>query len=122
MSSANERQVGGSHYASPIQHWDFVVANDIPYLEAQVIKYLMRWRKKNGLEDVLKAQHYLEKLIEVEKAKLPKAVTQEGLTRLVQDQPNPYTEGRPLPKRKTENTIVQDGHGFGHEEPLDYNQ
>jgi hypothetical protein len=66
---ANERQVGGTHYRSEIQHWDYVVANDIPYLEAQVIKYLTRWRKKNGLEDVYKAQHYLQKLIEVEEAK-----------------------------------------------------
>lgn len=66
---ANSRQVGGNHYLSPIQHWDYIVANDIPYLEAQVIKYLTRWRKKNGLEDVYKAQHYLQKLIEVEEAK-----------------------------------------------------
>lgn len=68
--AANDRQVAGAHYLSPIQHWDYVLANDIPYLEAQVIKYLTRWRKKNGLEDILKAQHYLEKLIEVETAKL----------------------------------------------------
>ena len=40
-----------------------------PMAEAQVIKYLMRWRKKNGMQDLLKAQHYLEKLIEVETAK-----------------------------------------------------
>lgn len=64
--TSNDRQVGGSHYRSDIQHWDYVLANGIPYLEAQVIKYLTRWRKKNGLEDVMKAQHYLDKLIEVE--------------------------------------------------------
>lgn len=66
---ANDRQIGGNHYRSMIQHWDYVVANEIPYLEAQVIKYLTRWRKKNGMEDVLKAKHYLDKLIEVETAK-----------------------------------------------------
>lgn len=70
VESANDRQVGGTHYQSTIQHWDYVVANDIPYLEAQVIKYLTRWRKKNGIEDVYKAQHYLQKLIEVEEAKI----------------------------------------------------
>lgn len=70
MSSANDRQVAGTHYQSPIQHWDYVVANEIPYLEAQVIKYLTRWRKKNGMEDVYKAKHYLDKLIEVEESKL----------------------------------------------------
>lgn len=66
--SANDpgRQVGGIHYQMPIQHWDFILANDIPYLEAQVIKYVTRWRRKNGLEDLAKAKHYLEKLIEYE--------------------------------------------------------
>lgn len=68
-TGANGRQVGASHYKSEIEHWDYVIANDIPYLEAQIIKYLTRWRKKNGMEDVLKAQHFLDKLIEVETAK-----------------------------------------------------
>lgn len=67
--SANERQVGGSHYAKPIQHWDFVVANNIPYLEAQIMKYVFRHREKNGVQDLEKASHFLEKLIEVEKAR-----------------------------------------------------
>lgn len=66
MLTANSRQVGGDHYASPIQHWDYVVANDIPYLEAMVIKYLTRWRKKGGADDIRKAQHFLQKLFEVE--------------------------------------------------------
>jgi len=63
--TANQRQVGGSHYQSPIQHWDYVLANDIPYMEAQIIRYITRWRKKGGLSDLHKAQHFLEKLIEV---------------------------------------------------------
>lgn len=65
--SANERQVGGSHYkGAPVQHWDFVLMHQIPYMEAQVIKYVMRWRKKNGVEDLRKAAHFIEKLIEWE--------------------------------------------------------
>lgn len=70
MAKANDRQVGGAHYRSPIQHWDYVLANDIPYLEAQIIKYVTRHRKKNGLQDLEKAQHFLEKLIEEERSKL----------------------------------------------------
>lgn len=62
--SANDRQVGGKHYNMGIQHWDLVIANDIPYLEAQIIKYVMRWRNKNGLQDLEKARHFLDKLIE----------------------------------------------------------
>lgn len=64
---ANEEQVGGAHYkGKPIEHWDFVLMHNIPYLEAQVIKYMMRWRKKNGVEDLRKARHFIDKLIETE--------------------------------------------------------
>lgn len=72
---ANERQVGGTHYQSEVQHWDYVVANNIPYLEATIIKYLTRWRKKNGLEDLEKAKHYFDKLMEVEIARTGSVVT-----------------------------------------------
>jgi len=66
MSDANSHQVGGSHYQKQtIQHWDYVLANDIPYLEAQVIKYVSRWRDKNGVQDLEKARHFLDKLIQV---------------------------------------------------------
>lgn len=64
--SANSRQVGGSHYQKPIQHWDFVAGHDYGYLAGQVTKYLFRWRDKNGLQDVQKASHFLQKLIEIE--------------------------------------------------------
>lgn len=63
---ANETQIGGQHYKSSIQHWDFVAANKIPYLEAMIIKYLTRWRKKNGVEDLYKAKHFMQKLFETE--------------------------------------------------------
>jgi hypothetical protein len=63
-AKANEYQVGGNHYKSEIQHWDYVLANEIPYLEAMVIKYLTRWRKKDGVKDVLKAYHFMLKLAE----------------------------------------------------------
>lgn len=66
MTNANERQVGGTHYKAAIQHWDLVLANDIPYMEAQILLYVMRWRKKNGIQDLEKARHYLDKLIEHE--------------------------------------------------------
>lgn len=66
--SANDEQVGGNHYKGyAIQPWDFFLANAVPYLEACIIKYTLRWRNKNGLEDLEKAKHYLDKLIEVAK-------------------------------------------------------
>jgi len=68
---ANEQQVGGAHYAvKAIQPWDYIIANDLGYLEGNVVKYVSRWKDKGGIEDLKKAQHYLQKLIEVtEKAK-----------------------------------------------------
>jgi hypothetical protein len=65
--SANEIQHGGNHYKiKTIQPWDFIVANDIGFLEGNAIKYLARWRDKGGIEDLRKARHYIDKLIEVE--------------------------------------------------------
>ena len=66
---ANDRQVDGDHYQTEIQPWDFIVANEIPFLEGNVIKYVCRHREKNGVRDLMKAKHYLEKLIEVEQSK-----------------------------------------------------
>lgn len=59
--------MGGSHYKDmKIQPIEFITANDIPYCEANVIKYICRWRNKNGLEDLRKARHYIEILINQE--------------------------------------------------------
>lgn len=66
----NERQVGGDHYNTYIQHWDFVIANNLGYLEGCITKYICRHRKKDGLKDLKKALHFLEKLIEIETLKL----------------------------------------------------
>lgn len=64
------KQVGGSHYQHfKIQPVDYIADNQIPYLEGNVIKYVSRWRNKNGVEDLEKAKHYLEILIEKEKSK-----------------------------------------------------
>ena len=64
MGSTSE-QIGGTHYKNmAIQPIEFIVANDIPYREANVIKYIVRWRSKNGLEDLQKARHYINMLIE----------------------------------------------------------
>lgn len=63
--SANDKQEGGTHYKRvPIQPWDYIVANDIPFLEGSVIKYVTRHRSKNGIEDLKKAIHFIEKIME----------------------------------------------------------
>lgn len=66
MTDPNDKQIGGRHYESAYQHWDFMLDVSMPYLPAQVIKYITRWKKKNGVQDLEKALHFLEKYIEVE--------------------------------------------------------
>ena len=65
--NALEVQVAGSHYKDmAIQPVEFVHANGIGYFEGNVIKYVTRWRNKNGIADLEKAKHYIELLIELE--------------------------------------------------------
>lgn len=63
----SEIQVGGSHYnRMKIQPVDFIYQNNIPFIEGCVIKYVCRHRQKNGLEDLKKAKHFIDLLIEKE--------------------------------------------------------
>ena len=65
--SANESQVAGNHYlAKAIQPWDYIAVNKLGYFEGNIVKYVSRWRDKGGIEDLRKARHYLDKLIELE--------------------------------------------------------
>ena len=65
--SALEKQINGNHYKSlTIQPVEYIHANNIPFLEGNVIKYITRWRNKNGIADLEKAKHYIELLIELE--------------------------------------------------------
>lgn len=60
-------QIGGDHYKKlSIQPIEYIHANSIPFLEGNVIKYVTRWRDKNGIADLEKAKHYIELLIELE--------------------------------------------------------
>jgi len=62
---ASDFQIAGTHYRDlVIQPAYFCHVNKIPYLEATAIKYLCRWRKKNGIEDLRKAKHFIDLLIE----------------------------------------------------------
>jgi hypothetical protein len=66
MSKASETQVGGDHYLMPIQPVEFIQKNGLGFCEGNVIKYVCRHKKKNGLQDLLKARHYIDLLIELE--------------------------------------------------------
>lgn len=65
--SALDNQVGGSHYRNmKIQPIEFIHANGLDFLQGCVVKYISRFREKNGKEDLLKAKHYVDLLIELE--------------------------------------------------------
>ena len=64
---ALETQVGGDHYSRlAIQPVEYITKNKLTYLQGNVIKYVTRYKDKNGLEDLQKARHYIDMLIELE--------------------------------------------------------
>ena len=64
---ANDIQHGGDHYKKygDLQPWDVITAWNLGYLDGTALKYIARWKDKNGIEDLRKAIHFLEKTIEV---------------------------------------------------------
>ena len=65
-TSALDVQISGDHYKNrKIQPVEFIHANNLPFIEGCVVKYVTRWREKGGVPDLLKAKHYIELLIEL---------------------------------------------------------
>lgn len=70
MDSAFEKQISGNHYKDmKIQPMEFALANDLNYGQANAIKYICRYKNKNGKQDLEKAIHCLELLMEYEYGK-----------------------------------------------------
>ena len=64
---AQQMQIGGHHYKDlPIQPAEYCQRNQLNFCESSVIKYVTRHREKNGKEDIQKAIHFLNLLIEFE--------------------------------------------------------
>ena len=65
--SALDTQIGGIHYKNfSIEPIEFIHKNGIGFCEGNAIKYLVRWREKGGKQDLLKAKHYIDLLLEME--------------------------------------------------------
>lgn len=63
----SDEQVGGDHYRTyAIQPVEYITANNLSFLAGNVVKYVTRYKQKNGAEDVRKAIHYLELILEFE--------------------------------------------------------
>lgn len=67
MESALDTQVGGTHYSEmAIQPAEFIERNKLSFLEGCIVKRICRWRRKDGLQDLLKIKHEVDLLIELE--------------------------------------------------------
>jgi len=67
VSDQGKVQIGGSHYVKMrIQPAEYIIKNGIGFCEGNVIKYVSRWRDKGGVEDLRKARHYIDMLIDHE--------------------------------------------------------
>jgi hypothetical protein len=65
-----KKQVGGSHYKKyKIQPVEFIIKNNIGFVEGNIIKYILRFKEKGGLSDLEKAKHYIELLIDTTKSR-----------------------------------------------------
>jgi hypothetical protein len=65
-----KKQVGGSHYKKyKIQPVEFIVKNNIGFCEGNIIKYILRFKEKGGVQDLEKAKHYIELLIDSTKSR-----------------------------------------------------
>lgn len=66
-ASMLSKQVGGDHYTKrAIQPWEYIEANGLDFFEGNVVKYVTRYKDKDGVKDLRKAKHYIEYLIERE--------------------------------------------------------
>jgi len=65
-----KKQVGGSHYKNyKIQPVEFIIKNNIGFVEGNIIKYVLRFKEKGGVQDLNKAKHYIELLIDSTKSR-----------------------------------------------------
>lgn len=65
-----KKQIGGNHYQKyKIQPIEFIIKNNIGFVEGNIIKYILRFKEKGGVQDLEKARHYIDLLIESSKSK-----------------------------------------------------
>lgn len=67
MSKATDTQVGGSHYKDfKIQPLEFTMANNLDFIQGNIVKYACRHKTKNGAEDLRKVIHYAQLALELQ--------------------------------------------------------
>jgi len=75
--AANDKQIGGNHYKQfkGMEPWDVITGWGLGYLDGTALKYIARWKHKNGIQDLKKAVHFLQKAIEVYEQARPVGTT-----------------------------------------------
>ncbi len=94
-------QVGGDHYKSDYQHWDWAVDVGLGPLEYGATRYICRHWKKGGIEDLQKAQHFIEKIMELERD-------------------GNYKHYKGIPRSKRSVSFVKDMSNFAKENKIPY--
>ena len=61
----SERVKHPKHYNRGIEMWDYAYSHNLDFFEGNIVKYVTRWKEKNGVEDLHKAKQYLDKLIDL---------------------------------------------------------
>ena len=114
MSNPYDKQVGGNHYQNmKIQPAEFINKNKLPFAEGNAIKYICRHINKGGEQDLEKAKHYIDMIIErdygddAEKSKvmsgLPKGYSFSTMS--VADDALSISSDEGLPQDKTEDEL-----------------
>lgn len=62
---ANDVQIGGTHYKTKYEHWDFAFDTGMGYFDGCATAYVTRWRTKDGVKDLKKARHFIVKMQEL---------------------------------------------------------
>tara|TARA_R100000805_G_C3562353_1_gene70793 strand:- start:420 stop:626 length:207 start_codon:yes stop_codon:yes gene_type:complete len=64
MTKLSNKVEHPNHYNQGIEMWEYAMSHNLDFMEGNIVKYVTRWRHKNGIEDLLKAKQYLDKLVE----------------------------------------------------------
>ena len=64
MTKLSNKVEHPNHYNQGIEMWEYAMSHNLDFMEGNIVKYVTRWRHKNGIEDLLKAKQYLDRLVE----------------------------------------------------------
>ena len=77
--SQKEKVKHPTHYNKGIEMWDYAHSHNLSFFEGNIIKYVTRWKYKNGVEDLYKAKEYLDKLIKLEEIEKNKDIGKDSV-------------------------------------------